>query len=262
MSTASPDDVKRAFRQQIARYHPDKVQHLGREFQAMAAQRAAELTEAYGILSNEERRSEYDRALSTGAAAPAAPAPFDAGGLETDRASASAQAPDSPSEGPEAPTPPHQFKHERASVHEFVRKATIRRFREALAAVGDGYDESQLRGFEIACMPKAKLFARGKSPRLLGRFVPRVDAETVVDAWRQARRWGTLPDEEICIFLMGAAMAAPGELANAIAEQRRKPTRGGKVTLIPVDAHSWDAHMPTDAPPIAKSLLARLRRGA
>ena len=37
---APADEVKRAFRLQIARYHPDKVQHLGAEFQAMAAGRA------------------------------------------------------------------------------------------------------------------------------------------------------------------------------------------------------------------------------
>mgnify|MGYP003906971261 CR=1 FL=1 len=42
--TATADEVKRAFRLQIARYHPDKVQHLGQEFQAMAAERAADLT--------------------------------------------------------------------------------------------------------------------------------------------------------------------------------------------------------------------------
>jgi len=30
---ASTEDIKRAFRQQIALYHPDKVQHLAREFQ-------------------------------------------------------------------------------------------------------------------------------------------------------------------------------------------------------------------------------------
>ena len=42
--TATGDEIKRAFRIQIARYHPDKVQHLGQEFQAMAAERAAELT--------------------------------------------------------------------------------------------------------------------------------------------------------------------------------------------------------------------------
>src|SRR5436309_6566552 len=63
-ATSSADEVKRAFRQQIARYQPDKVQHLGKEFQEMAADRAAELTEAYRILSDEGRRREYDGAVA------------------------------------------------------------------------------------------------------------------------------------------------------------------------------------------------------
>src|SRR6185312_5011554 len=69
--SASQDEVKRAFRLQIARYHPDKVNHLGKEFQEMAAERAAELTEAYRILSDEGRRAEYDR----GQGAAGAPTP-------------------------------------------------------------------------------------------------------------------------------------------------------------------------------------------
>ena len=68
--TAPQDEVKRAFRQQIARYHPDKVQHLGREFQAIAAERATDLTEAYRILSDEGRRAEYDRTYAADGAAP------------------------------------------------------------------------------------------------------------------------------------------------------------------------------------------------
>ena len=89
-SDASAEDVKRSFRTQIARYHPDKVQHLGREFQSMAADRAAdidgsdgaegrfkELNEAYRILSDPGRRAEYDRALleAGGAATSASTAP-------------------------------------------------------------------------------------------------------------------------------------------------------------------------------------------
>ena len=64
---ASADEVKKSFRAQIARYHPDKVQHLGKEFQSMAAERAAGLTEAYRILSDEGRRAEYDRARAEAA---------------------------------------------------------------------------------------------------------------------------------------------------------------------------------------------------
>ena len=67
------DEIKRSFRAQIARYHPDKVQHLGREFQSMAADRAAELTEAYRILSDPARRAEYDRALAEGGGRTASP---------------------------------------------------------------------------------------------------------------------------------------------------------------------------------------------
>ena len=128
-----------------------------------------------------------------------------------------------------------------------------------MAAVGE-YDESAFQGFDIACVPKAKLFVRNKGPRLLGRFVTHVDAETVADAWAQAGKWG-MPSDEVCIFLMGTGMAAAAELAGAIAAQRRR-TRSARVTLIPMDARNWEAHVPTDAPSIAKDLLAQLRSTA
>ena len=38
--------------------------------------------------------------------------------------------------------------------------------------------------------------------------------------------------------------------------------KGGKVVLIPLDARTWDAHVPNDAPQIAKTLISRLRNGA
>jgi curved DNA-binding protein CbpA len=256
--TASQEEVKRAFRQQIARYHPDKVQHLGKEFQEMAAERAAELTEAYRILSDEGRRAEYDRSLGTApqtAPAPAAPAhaPPPA------KPQSAAPAAESPASPPTGGAPRGAFTQERASRDEFVRKATIGRFRQALAAVGGDYDESKVRGFDIACVPKAKMFARNKGPRLFGRFVPRVDGAAVAEAWMQAGKSGVPANEEVCVFLMGSSVASPKELADAIAEQRRK-TRA-KVTLIPVDARDWGAHVPTDAPVVAKNLLARLRSG-
>ncbi|PYR26608.1 MAG: hypothetical protein DMF92_18130 [Acidobacteria bacterium] len=67
---ASQEEVKQAFRQQIARYHPDKVQHLGKEFQEMALGRAAELTQAYGVLSDKSQRAEYDHALANATSTP------------------------------------------------------------------------------------------------------------------------------------------------------------------------------------------------
>jgi len=254
--TASQEEVKRAFRQQIARYHPDKVHHLGKEFQVMAAGRAAELTEAYRVLSDEGRRAEYDHALSgAGFAAAAAPPPAEPQAPET----SAAPPPASPTPESDVPKGP-QFSRERASRDEFVRKATIGRFRQALTEMDADYDESQVRGFDVACVPKAKLFGRGKGPRLLVQFVSRVDGAAVAEAWTRAVKWGAPSKEELCVFLMGSSIAPQRELADAIAAQRRK-TRGGKVALIPVDARNWDAHVPTDAPAVAKNLLARLRGG-
>ena len=261
---APAEEIKRSFRAQIARYHPDTVQHLGKEFQSMAADRAAELTEAYRILSDSGRRAEYDRAFADAGGDVVSPAPSEPVTAQhqsaPDPQAASAPPPPAPSK---AGTPPQgaQFKEERATRDEFVRKATVSRLRQALAAVGGGYDESPLRGFDLALVPKKKLFGSNKNPKLLGRFVSQLDRDAVADAWLQALKWGDTKNDEVCVLLLGTALAPAGELAGEIADQRRK-SRGAKITLIPVDARIWNAHMPLDAPAIAKTLLARLKSGS
>jgi curved DNA-binding protein CbpA len=70
---ASAEDVRKAFRREIARYQPDKVQHLGQEFQTMAAALAADLTEAHRILTDPELRAKYDEDLRAGRAVPEQP---------------------------------------------------------------------------------------------------------------------------------------------------------------------------------------------
>ena len=256
--TAPPDEIKRAFRLQIARYHPDKVQHLGQEFQAMAADRAAELTEAYRVLSNEAQRAEYDRTLAIAPPSAAAAPPADAAAPQ--RSGSEPPPPAPPPSQAETPAAGPAYTAERATGDEFVRKATIGRVRQTLALVGSDYDDAQVRGFDLACVPKARLFGRGKGPRLLGRFLTRVDGSGVADAWQAAAKWIPSSSDAVCVLLMGTSVAPPRELADAIAEQRRK-SRGAKVTIIPIDARNWDAHIPVDAPAVAKDLLARLRTG-
>lgn len=255
---ATADEIKRAFRAQIAKYHPDKVQHLGKEFQAMAADRAAELTEAYRILSDETRRGEYDRACAEGGAPQRTAAAASAASSAAAPAPAASQ-PSAPPPGAPTATGP-QFRQERATRDEFVRKATMGRLRTALDAVG-GYDESAARGFDIALVPKKKLFSSSRNPRLLGRFVGIVDRDAVADTWAQAAKWAG--GDEACVLLMGTSLAPAGDLATEIGDQRRKHGRGagGKLVLIPVDARDWEARMPLDAPPVAKTLLARLKSG-
>lgn len=259
--TSSVDEVKRAFRTQIARYHPDKVQHLGKEFQAMAAERAAELTEAYRILSDDTRRAEYDHVRSVAPAAVATP-PAAAPSTQPDAPQRSTAPSESPAGDGGGAKPGGSFTEQRAVRDEFVRKAVLSRFKQVLeSTIGGGYDQSQVRGFDVACVPKPKLFGRTSGPRLLGRFVSCVDGAAIADAWMQAGKWASPSSEEICVFLMGSGMAPLRELADAIAKQRRQPTRGGKVILIPIDARDWDAHIPIDAPAVAKDLLAKLRGG-
>jgi curved DNA-binding protein CbpA len=260
------EEVKRSFRAQIARYHPDKVQHLGREFQSMAADRAAELTEAYRILSDPGRRAEYDQALAEAGTATTAPGASEPASTQHQRAAdpqpaAAAPPPPPPSPSGAAAAPRGgQFKEERATRDEFVRKATVSRLRQALNVIGADYEPSTLHGFDLALVPKSKLFGRSKNPRLLARFVSGLDREAVADAWTQASKWGDLKNDEVCVLLLGTTLAPAGELAGEIADQRRK-SRGARLTLIPIDARVWDAHMPLDAPAVAKTLLARLKSG-
>ena len=240
------DEIKKAFRREIARYHPDKVQHLGTEFQEIAAVRASELTEAYRILMDEEARRKYDESLEDEGvrAAPAAPRSAAAAaeaGPDTARART-----DHP---PEAVVPPtgvdSRFQKERATTSDFVRKAGVSRLRDAVAAVAGGTPVSIV-GFDVAFDVKGKggLFKKAEAPlRLLARFVPEVDAAAVAACWPLAVKAAKGTDP-VCLLLLGNGGMAPArDLAVAIAEQRRKSRAPGPV-LIPVDVRDWEALFP------------------
>ncbi len=53
---SSPDEIKKAFRQLALQYHPDR-----NAADATAEERFKELNEAYSVLSDPEKRSQYDR---------------------------------------------------------------------------------------------------------------------------------------------------------------------------------------------------------
>ena len=44
---ASPEEIKKAYRRLVSKYHPDKVAHLGDEFKEMAEKRFKEIQQAY-----------------------------------------------------------------------------------------------------------------------------------------------------------------------------------------------------------------------
>jgi DnaJ-domain-containing protein 1 len=43
----SPETIRKKYKEALAKYHPDKVQHLGIEFQEIAEKKTREIMEAY-----------------------------------------------------------------------------------------------------------------------------------------------------------------------------------------------------------------------
>lgn len=264
LPTASMDEIKRAFRREIAKYHPDKVQHLGKEFQEIAATKAAELTQSYKTLTGETLRAAYDAQLESGdpsaiyhASAPAAPA-ADAPPRPAEPSRSAATR--TPAVEPEPSGHSSVFSQDRAGASDLVKKATVIRFRQALVSEFGSYDESPVQGFEIACVPKPPFWKFKLPPRVLGRFADHVDAATLAETWALAARMKPDKQRDLCVFLMAPKMATARDLALAIGEQKRKPApAGGKLIMVPVNTVNWAAHIPTDAPDVVRSLLARLK---
>ncbi|EFO81755.1 heat shock protein DnaJ domain-containing protein [Oscillochloris trichoides DG-6] len=62
--SASDDEIKQAYRQQMRRYHPDRVASASPAEQAYATQRALRINAAYQTLSDRNERLLYNRTLS------------------------------------------------------------------------------------------------------------------------------------------------------------------------------------------------------
>ncbi len=262
--TATAEEIKRAFRQEIARYHPDKVQHLGKEFQELAGVRAADLTQAYQVLMDPKQRTDYNERLQAGDAGTAAPPP-------PPRPSAEAAPPPSPAaaraEGA-APATAEPVAESAARPtpgrDEFMRKVAIGKFREAVLAALGGFETLSIKGFDLACVskPRRSLFKKSPPPtRVLARFVARVDSASIEETWPLAAKSGPAdPEMSVCAFVLGAGLAPPRELASAITEQRKRRSRSGsRVVMIPVDVRDWEALVPTDAPAAVKLILETLK---
>ncbi len=267
--TAPLDEIKKAFRREIAKYHPDKVQHLGREFQEIAAVKAAALTQAYKTLCDDSLRAEYDADLAGGPGSGTREPGSGRRGADAERWRA--PAPEAPAAeaarrtarpatvDPERQSGGASFTAERAGASDLVSKAALARFRQVIGAEFSQCDETRVQGFDIACAPPKGRFFGKVPPRILARVVPQVDAGAVAETWGLAVRMPRDKDgRDVCIFLMGPAVAPAGELARAIAEERRKPV-AHKLFLVPINTRSWAAHIPSDAPAAVKSLVERLK---
>ena len=252
--SASPEEIKHAFRREIARYHPDKLEHLGAEFRDLAAVRAGELTEAYHVLQNESLRAMYDEQFHGDETTLAPDAP--SAGTAPSTAEQDGRSPGPP---PPEPTGDFAFGAERARRDDVVRRAMFARFRSAVEGGLVNVESLPGRGFDAAyaSRPKRGLFRKLAVPMCVcGRFVARVDAAVVEESWSMAMKLGSY--EQICVFLVGSEVASPRELAHAISERRRKTPRLN-IVIVPVDARDWEALVPAGAPAEVKRILEKLR---
>ena len=254
---AAADEIKRAFRREIARYHPDKVQHLGPEFQEIAATRAAELTEAYRILMDAAARERYDSGL---AEAPSR-APVTRSPTYTEP-SWERRPVDPPPPAPpgEAPGKDVRFERERATTTDLVRKAVLARLRAAVDAAVEGAVVSTVSGLDAAYSLKGKggLFRKAEPPlRLIAKYVEHVDTAAIRQIWPSAAASGAA-GEAVCLLLLGSSLAPARELSAAVADLRRKSHKSVPV-VVPVNVRDWEVLFPPDAPASVRAILQRLR---
>lgn len=250
-ANAQAEEIKSAFRREISRYHPDKVEHLGAEFRELAANRSAQLTEAYRVLMDAPSRQTYDRTL-TGAEGASAGPPF-----------ASVAAPPQSRPDQAAARADRRFEHERAATSDFVRRAAIARLHCALEGVQGAAFPVSIDGFDAAYLikPRRSVFRTSEPQvRLLARFVPQVDGEAVQAAWPLAARSGSF-EGVICLMLLGSGVSPARELAAAVADQRRR-SRASTPVVVPVDVRDWEALFPADAPDVVRQVVQRLRSGS
>jgi hypothetical protein len=252
---ATTDDIKRAFRREIARYHPDKVHHLGQEFQALAAERAAELTEAYRVLMDPTLRGSYDaeRGGATATAPPPAPEPA---APEPARPEPARQAPPPP---PPAQEPARPRPDPPQARDNFVRRMAINKFREAIERALDGVTSMPARGFEASYLVKGKraLFGKSVPERLLTAYVGNVTADEITNLGQQAlasRGAATA----VTVFALGDTMAGQAQLSGAVAALRKKAPPGVTLIVVPVDVRDWSTMMPKDASANARAVIAQL----
>jgi hypothetical protein len=261
---ADADTIKKAFRREIARYHPDKVIHLGPEFQEMAATRAAELTVAYKTLSDPVLREQYDSGV-VGFAPPPPPPSAPAGPVPAAAAPEGYVPP--PVESDSAPPPPpgqRLFESERAGRDVIVRRAIAGRVRAIVESLFGGVEQPVVRGFDAALVPLAKpRFMGAHPPRVLLKVTEDVDAAAVAEVWNAAARTRVHAGKSpVVVLLCGRRLPPARELLRAIeAASRHRPPADGphELVLVVVNSGDWTCHAVEDLPATVRKLVDRIR---
>lgn len=237
--------IKAAFRREIARYHPDKVVHLGDEFQELAVRRTAELTAAYKTLIDESLRRQYDASMGRDPGLFAGREP--GGAVITENGSGTGSS---------------RFVEERADGDGIVHRAVITRVRNAVTDLYGEVSTPWVRGFDLVMVPRTSPpLLRSPFPRVFVRLRQAVDAAQMAEACADAVRARLhVPRSPINVLLFGKCLNDESQIRHAC-ESLRQPRNDApeKTFIVVFDASDWRALFPRDAPAPLLKFIERLR---
>lgn len=238
---ASIEEVKRAYRRQISRYHPDKVHHLGEEFQVLAAEKSAQLTEVYRRLLESNGSDE----------------------CVDDVTMPAASSREEPRVEDVCASPPvnrmSSWQAVAAGCPSLILTAAIDRVSQSVRSTLPHVDEFAIPGFSGAWRTRAdwrSLLRRRPIEGVLLRAV----AEDPAGRQRAARIRHLVPgvDGAIVIFdLVVGPLALEPPPSPGVHQTSSRVERD--VYGVTLDAMTWKARMPPEAPAIAHLILDRVR---
>jgi hypothetical protein len=253
--SADADAIKKAFRREIARYHPDKVIHLGAEFQEMAATRAAELTVAYKTLTDPALREEYDASIAGGIPPPHIPHPPRQAPVEEPKPQPVETPQPDPDRNRDTPPPPPgskgRFAAERADRDVILKRAIASRVLGIVETLYGKIETPVVRGFDLAIVPVAKpRFLGTPPPRVLIKVVETADGPAVTESFGAASRSKVHSGKSpVVVLLFSRKIAAQTEISKANeANIRQRKTVGGpeEIAVVVVDIGDWSCRLPAN----------------
>ena len=239
---AGATEVKRAYRRQISRYHPDKVHHLGEEFQVLAAEKSAQLTEVYHRLLEANGSDERIEDVVMPDASPR----------------------EEPRVGDAAMPPPvnrmSSWQAVAAGCPTLILTAAIDRVSQAVRLTLPRVDEFAVPGFSGAWRTRADWRGLLKRRPIEGVLLRAAADDVPADRHRTTRIRHLVPGVDGAIVVFDLTVGPLPVDTQPSSSVRQASSRGERdVYCVTLDAMTWKARTPSEAPPIAHLILARVR---
>ncbi len=225
---ASPDEIRRAFRERVRACHPDRVANLDDDLQALAEKKMVQLNEAYAVLRNPARRAAYDDQL-----------------IRTHAPAALTPSQSVPRREPSPPPVDEHVSREQFAGREFVSRAACEEFETRVKQALGGHAN-----WTPVALPGSTLAIKGTVGRSDYYFVlaapPKLDEKGLRRFLRQLKSWSSKLDTRWwrrvrALGFLGAVEFSHRERLCQIVEQFNQQTLDdaplGPVTMV--DLVNW-----------------------